>query len=77
MDVRHETQRSVDVELGAGRRTLRLTLEGGALILADGYGGGTGPEPFHRPSWGSGPLRLPAEAVPELRAALEKLEATE
>lgn len=75
-DPQTHTATSIDVELGPGRRTLRVTLEGDALILAEGFGGGTSPEPFHRPGWSAGPIRLPADALPELREAFEKLEAT-
>ncbi len=74
------TVRSIDVPIGSGRQTLRISAtfaEDGtpeALILALGFGG-VGGEPFNRPGWCDLPLSLPADAIPQLRAALEALEA--
>jgi hypothetical protein len=73
--------RTVDVDLGAGRQTLRCTLaldgEGKpeTLVLASGFMAETvdGPS-FLRPSWHDAPLTLPASILPDLRAALEALD---
>lgn len=79
MKAETRTVQTVDIPLGAGRRTLRLALtrgedgELGALVLSAGFGGAETGDPFLRPSWGEGPIRLPAEVMPELRAALDAL----
>lgn len=80
--MKHETRtvRTVDVKLGPGRETLRVTLTTGedgepeSLVLASGFGGGDTAEPFLRPGWGSSPLALPASVLPRLREALDALE---
>lgn len=68
--------RSIDIALGH-ERTLRVSVvhdEGGAaLVLASGFGGADSGREFRRPGWSEPPLRLPASAIPELRAALEDL----
>lgn len=80
VDPTTRTIRSIDIALGPGRQTMRCTLtldEDGkaeALILASGFGGAETGDPFLRPSWGEGPIRLPASVLPELRQALEALE---
>ena len=65
-----------DLALG-GERTLRLSLVrdeyGTSLVLASGFGGGASGREFRRPGWSEPPLALPADALPELRAALEHL----
>ena len=73
------TVRSMDITLGPGRQTLRLTLtldaEGApdGLVLAAGFGGAETGDPFLRPSYCSDPLVLPASVLPELRQALDAL----
>lgn len=73
------TVQSIDLPLGPGRRTLRATLttdedgEAQSLVLAVGFGGAGGPDPFLRPPWLGAPLVLPASVLPELREALEVL----
>lgn len=77
------TVRSVDLALGAGRQTLRITLtytEHGqpeSVVLAAGFGGADTGDPFLRPGYLADPLVLPATVLPELLAALEALEGTE
>lgn len=79
VDPTTRTVRSVDIALGPGRTTLRCTLtlddqaEPEALILAAGFGGADTGDPFLRPSWGEGPIRLPASILPELVVALRAL----
>lgn len=74
------TVQSVDLPLGAGRRTLRATLtrdgdgEPESLVLALGFGGAETGDPFLRPGWAEAPLVLPASVLPELRDALEALD---
>lgn len=71
-----QTVRTVDLPLGNGRGTLRIALTRAAdgdpeqLTLVAGFGEGTG---FNRPGWCSSPLCLPAEVLPDLRAALADL----
>jgi hypothetical protein len=69
---RTETHRVVDVPLG-GNRTLRVALTESGLVLASGFGEGAA---FRRPHWCDGPLGIPATALPNLRRALEVLEAS-
>lgn len=71
--------RSIDLPLGPGRQTLRVTLtldehgEPEGVVLAAGFGGaGTG-DPFLRPGYCSDPLVLPASVLPELCRALDAL----
>lgn len=81
MKAETRTVRTVDLKLGPGRETLRVTLTRGedgrpeALVLASGFGGADTEEPFLRPGWGSSPLTLPASILPDLRKALDALEA--
>lgn len=76
------TVRTVDLKLGPGRETLRVTLttdedgEPKALVLASGFGGADTGTPFLRPGWGSSPLTLPASILPSLREALDGLAET-
>lgn len=80
MKLQTRTVRTVDVKLGPGRETLRVTLTTGedgkpeALVLASGFGGANSNSPFLRPDWGSSPLTLPASVLPLLREALDALE---
>jgi hypothetical protein len=81
VDPTTRTVRSVDVPLGPGRQTLRVTLtldehgEPETLILASGFVTDTEDGPsFLRPSWHDAPLRLPASALGALRDALEALD---
>jgi hypothetical protein len=71
----------VDVPLGPGRQTLRVSLMAGpdgagVLTLAPGFGGAETGDPFLRPDWCGLPVQLPAAALPALREALGALEAT-
>lgn len=74
------TVRSVDLPLGPGRQTLRVTLtmdangEPEGVVMAAGFGGANTGDPFLRPGYCSDPLVLPASIIGELRAALEALE---
>lgn len=73
------TVRSVDVPLGPGRQTLRITLardqngEPETLIFACGFGGGGTGEGFHRPHWCGTPLQLPGATLETVRDALDAL----
>lgn len=74
--VRTETSRVVDIPI-AGGSTFRVAVArdgeaGDVLILAHGFGGGD--QPFRRPDYTGPPIRVPADVLPELRAALEALE---
>jgi hypothetical protein len=73
------TVRSVDLPLGAGRSTLRVSVMDGpggdrVVTLAPGFGGGDSDDPFLRPDWLGLPLQLPASIIPALRDALAALE---
>lgn len=76
MKTETRTVHSLDVPIGPGRQTLRVSVsrredgEPESLVLATGFGGG---ESFLRPGWESLPLRLPASIVPELRRVLDAL----
>lgn len=71
------SRRSVEIPLGPGRRTLRVTLttdergEREALVLASGFGTGDG---FRRPYWAGQPLSIGAHTLFALRAALASLD---
>lgn len=58
-----------------GTQTLRLAVvddgEAGKVLILSRFGVG---DAYHRPGYCGTPLRLPAAIVPELRAALERLE---
>lgn len=74
------TVRSVDLSLGPGRQTLRVTLtldqhgQPESVVLAAGFGGADSGDPFLRPAYLAEPLVLPASVLPELRQALDALE---
>ena len=73
---------TIDVPLGPGRQTCRLALAGpgedepATLVMSIGFGGSDGTD-FLRPPWGDMPLRIPADAIPAIRAALAELEAVD
>lgn len=75
-EVRDCFVRSVDVALGPGRATLRVSLVEGdgdsapTVILAAGFGGAA---TFHRPPWLDGPIRVPVTVVADVVAALQTL----
>ena len=75
------TVETVDIALGPGRTTLRVSLsrspagEPDTLVLAAGFGGAETGDPFLSPEWCGQPLTLPASVLPELRAVLERLAA--
>lgn len=74
--VRTERHTVVDIPI-AGGSTLRVAVAqdgeaGDVLILAHGFGGGD--QPFRRPDYTGPPIRVRAEVLPEMRAALEALQ---
>ena len=77
--MREERVRSIDVPLGPGRMTLRVSYVTGdargeaSIVLACGFGGGATGDPFTRPDWQGSPLHLPASAAAGLIAALPEL----
>lgn len=77
MKIERRTLETVDLPIGPGRPTVRLTLtrdeEGGPVELgvAVGHGGGDGPDPF-RPDRG---VAVPGGVLPRLREALDALAA--
>lgn len=78
--VQESTVRSVDVKLGSGRRTLRISRievddSEDTIIFASGFGGidVEGVDSFNRPHWLDGPVRIPANAIPGVLDALRSL----
>ena len=75
--VKTHTVQTVDLRLGVGRSTFRLVLTStpdgkpDEILLCTGFGGDGAP--FTRPEWAGGVIRLPAEILPELLAALTAL----
>lgn len=75
MKARTETRRVVDVAISGGS-TLRIALAqdagaGDVLVISHGFGGGD--RPFTRPDYCGLPIRLPAEVLTDVRAALDAL----
>lgn len=76
MKIERRTLEALDLPLGPGRPTMRLTLtrdvegEPVELGIAVGFGGGEGPY-CSRPDRD---VALPGEVLPRLRGALEELE---